>query len=121
MAQSDPDFVAFLKAYPTYPTTHIIDDLRVVEYSRLDIGGHIYLDYTGGGLYADSQLRLTTRYVVPGGPAGDEQQSDDGGQEDEREGQPPEHPGRAAQDCYWPAPRGSAVYTRVMKPWNCVM
>src|SRR5512145_98475 len=57
MPQSDPDFVTFLKAYPTYPTTHIIDDLRSVEYARLDVGGHIYLDYTGGGLYAESQLR----------------------------------------------------------------
>src|SRR5512143_2137957 len=57
MAQSDPDLVAFLKAYPSYPTTHIIDDLRAVEYARLDVGGHIYLDYTGGGLYAESQLR----------------------------------------------------------------
>src|SRR5512138_2814639 len=57
MPQPDPDLVAFLKAYPSYPTTHIIDDLRSVEYARLDVGGHIYLDYTGGGLYAESQLR----------------------------------------------------------------
>ncbi len=57
MTKPDPEFVSFLKAYPTYPTTHIIDDLRAVEYARLDLGGHIYLDYTGGGLYADSQLR----------------------------------------------------------------
>src|SRR5919108_578325 len=57
MANPDPDFVAFLKAHPAYPTTQIIDDLRASEYARLDIGGHIYLDYTGGGLYAESQLR----------------------------------------------------------------
>ncbi len=57
MANPDPDFVAFLKAYPAYPTTRILDDLRASEYARLDIGGHIYLDYTGGGLYAESQLR----------------------------------------------------------------
>jgi len=57
MTNPDPEFVAFLKSYPTYPTTHIIDDLRAAEYARLDLGGHIYLDYTGGGLYADSQLR----------------------------------------------------------------
>jgi len=57
MTKPDPDFVAFLKAYPTYPTTHIIDDLRATEYARLDAGGHIYLDYTGGGLYAESQIR----------------------------------------------------------------
>jgi hypothetical protein len=44
MANPDPDFVAFLRAHPSYPTTHIIDDLRASEYARLDIGGHIYLD-----------------------------------------------------------------------------
>src|SRR5215216_211947 len=54
MAQSDPDFVAFLKAYPSYPTTHIIDDLRSVEYARLDVGGHIYLDYTLSRNYVDT-------------------------------------------------------------------
>jgi len=64
MTRPDPDFVAFLKAYPTYPTTHIIDDLRATEYSRLDIGGHIYLDYTGGGLYAVSQLRRHNKLLA---------------------------------------------------------
>ena len=57
MTKVDPELVAFLKEYPTYPTTHIIDDLRAVEYSRLDINEQVYLDYTGGGLYAESQLR----------------------------------------------------------------
>jgi selenocysteine lyase/cysteine desulfurase len=64
MTNPDPDFVAFLKAYPTYPTTHIIDDLRATEYARLDAGGHIYLDYTGGGLYAESQLRRHSRLLT---------------------------------------------------------
>ena len=64
MAQSDPEFVAFLRAYPTYPTTHIIDDLRATEYARLDVGGHIYLDYTGGGLYAESQLHRHTKLLA---------------------------------------------------------
>lgn len=57
MANPDPEFVTFLKTYPAYPATHVIDELRTSEYARLDLGGHIYLDYTGGGLYADSQLR----------------------------------------------------------------
>ena len=57
MANPDPDFVSFLRAYPAYPTTNLIDDLRASEYARLDLGRHIYLDYTGGGLYAESQLR----------------------------------------------------------------
>src|SRR5688500_505826 len=31
--------------------------LRAREYARLDAQAHVYLDYTGGGLYAESQLR----------------------------------------------------------------
>jgi selenocysteine lyase/cysteine desulfurase len=64
MTQTDPDFVAFLKAYPAYPTTQIIDDLRATEYARLDLGEHIYLDYTGGGLYAESQVRRHTKLLT---------------------------------------------------------
>ncbi|MBN2071412.1 MAG: aminotransferase class V-fold PLP-dependent enzyme [Candidatus Krumholzibacteriota bacterium] len=47
----------FLEEYPEYAETAILDQLRHTEYSRLDTGGHIYLDYTGGGLYSDSQIR----------------------------------------------------------------
>ena len=32
------------------------NDLRKKEYDRLDDLGHVYLDYTGGNLYAESQL-----------------------------------------------------------------
>jgi selenocysteine lyase/cysteine desulfurase len=34
-----------------------VEELRAREYARLDERGEAYLDYTGGGLYADSQLR----------------------------------------------------------------
>jgi len=64
MEKPDVEFVSFLKSYPTYPTTHLIDDLRATEYSRLDLGGHVYLDYTGGGLYAESQLRRHTKLLA---------------------------------------------------------
>jgi selenocysteine lyase/cysteine desulfurase len=47
----------FLAAYPAFETTRSLDALRAAEYGRLDAGGHVYLDYTGGGLYADRQLR----------------------------------------------------------------
>ena len=47
----------FLAAYPDYATTSRLDELRATEYSYLDAGGHIYLDYTGAGLAADAQLR----------------------------------------------------------------
>jgi selenocysteine lyase/cysteine desulfurase len=62
---------AFLRTYPDYVRTSILDDLRVREYARLDRAGHTYLDYTGGALYAESQVRdhLTLlRELVLGNP-----------------------------------------------------
>jgi molybdenum cofactor sulfurtransferase len=50
-------FAAFAVAYPTYATTSLLDDLRAREFARLDRLGHAYLDYTGSGLYAESQVR----------------------------------------------------------------
>jgi selenocysteine lyase/cysteine desulfurase len=32
-------------------------DLRAREFSRLDAGGHVYLDFTGSALYAESHVR----------------------------------------------------------------
>jgi molybdenum cofactor sulfurtransferase len=55
---SMPEYSEFVSKYPSYDKTHNIDELRQRDYSRLDLQGQIYLDYTGGGLYADSQLRL---------------------------------------------------------------
>ena len=48
---------AFRQAYPAFESTSILDHLRATEYTRLDELEHTYLDYTGGGLYANSQLR----------------------------------------------------------------
>ena len=56
-ASLEADEVAFKQAYPAYATTQVLDDLRAREYSRLDRLGHVYLDYTGGSLYAERQLR----------------------------------------------------------------
>ncbi len=53
-----PDYPEFIQKYPTYDKTHDIDELRDRDYPRLDRTGQVYLDYTGGGLYADSQMRL---------------------------------------------------------------
>ncbi|MBN2549006.1 MAG: aminotransferase class V-fold PLP-dependent enzyme [Anaerolineales bacterium] len=47
----------FLQSYPSYLDTRSLDDLRQGEYARLDAAGQVYLDYTGGGLYAETQLR----------------------------------------------------------------
>ena len=46
----------FLRASPLYRETEALDRLREREYARLDGAGHVYLDYTGGGLYAQSQI-----------------------------------------------------------------
>ena len=50
-------YADFKKAYPDYGSTKALDELRAAEYARLDQKGVVYLDYTGGGLYADSQIR----------------------------------------------------------------
>lgn len=46
----------FLARFPAYPRTAELDRLRATEFARLDRHGHVYLDYTGGGLYAQSQV-----------------------------------------------------------------
>jgi molybdenum cofactor sulfurtransferase len=48
---------AFHRAYPAFTATSLLDELRATEYARLDAMGQTYLDYTGGGLYAESQVQ----------------------------------------------------------------
>ncbi len=48
---------AFLAAYPAFRDTRHVDELRAADYGQLDGEGHVYLDYTGGGLYAATQVR----------------------------------------------------------------
>ncbi|HJS28689.1 MAG TPA: aminotransferase class V-fold PLP-dependent enzyme [Anaerolineales bacterium] len=57
LVQMDAAFEAFRRDFPAYDSTSKLDELRASDYSRLDRLGHVYLDYTGGGLYAESQLR----------------------------------------------------------------
>ncbi len=46
----------FRGMFPDYEKTALLDELRAREYSRLDANHHAYLDYTGAGLYAASQV-----------------------------------------------------------------
>lgn len=46
----------FLRDFPGYTETRELDRLHQQEYRRLDESGQVYLDYTGGGLYAESQI-----------------------------------------------------------------
>jgi selenocysteine lyase/cysteine desulfurase len=56
----------FRERFPAYPATAKIDELRASEYSQLDERDHVYLDYTGGGLYAASQLHRHMRMLEGG-------------------------------------------------------
>ena len=46
----------FLANHPEYASTLAIDALRSREYRRLEEQRHVYLDYTGGSLHAESQV-----------------------------------------------------------------
>ena len=43
-----------------------LDELRAAEYGRLDATGTVYLDYTGGSLYAESQVEEHMRSLREG-------------------------------------------------------
>jgi selenocysteine lyase/cysteine desulfurase/LmbE family N-acetylglucosaminyl deacetylase len=47
----------FQRSHPDFVGTAVLDDLRRREYARLDAAGLTYLDYTGAGVYAASQIR----------------------------------------------------------------
>ncbi len=64
--EPDEAYDCFLEQYPTYPSTASLDDLRARDYARLDELGQIYLDYTGGGLYATSQLHTHMQVLEHG-------------------------------------------------------
>ncbi|HEY1917801.1 MAG TPA: aminotransferase class V-fold PLP-dependent enzyme [Streptosporangiaceae bacterium] len=53
----------FLSAYPGYRSTALLDQLRAAEYSYLDEGGQVYLDYAGAGLPAQAQLAAHTERI----------------------------------------------------------
>jgi selenocysteine lyase/cysteine desulfurase len=47
----------FVERYQGYSATCRLDKLRASEYARFDAQAHTYLDYTGGGVYAERQLQ----------------------------------------------------------------
>lgn len=52
----DSAFADFQRRFPGYGSA-AIDELRSTDFSRLDAEDHVYLDYTGGGLYRESHVR----------------------------------------------------------------
>lgn len=60
----DTAYADFLQTYSGYKETGHIDILRKKEFSRLDAHGHVYIDFTGGGLYAQKQLTAHTAQLA---------------------------------------------------------
>jgi len=56
-AAEDAALAAFLLKHPEYEKTGRVDAIRAAEYGRLESLGQVYLDYTGGSLYGESQVR----------------------------------------------------------------
>src|SRR5690349_2590710 len=58
--------IEFNKVHPNYAATTKLDTLRATEYARLDEQKQVYLDYTGGSLYADSQVHQHLQMLQKG-------------------------------------------------------
>ena len=56
----------FLARFPGYAGTASMDELRSREYGRLDATRQVYLDYTGGSLYAETQIEQHMRLMRDG-------------------------------------------------------
>jgi selenocysteine lyase/cysteine desulfurase len=56
----------FGRAHPEFGATRLLDELRATEYARLDHAGQVFLDYTAGGIYADSQVRAHADLLTHG-------------------------------------------------------
>lgn len=54
--QAITSYEQFINDFPEYATTSAIDELRSVDFKRLDEQQHTYLDFTGGQLFGQSQL-----------------------------------------------------------------
>ncbi|MFN8473661.1 MAG: aminotransferase class V-fold PLP-dependent enzyme [Anaerolineae bacterium] len=65
-AALDTAYRDFCRRYPAFEATRALDDMRATDYRRLDDLGQVYLDYTGGGLYADSQVRRHMELLTGG-------------------------------------------------------
>lgn len=53
----------FTQRFPQFDPDGAFAALRKAEYGRLDAGDQVYLDYTGGGLHAQSQIEAHARLL----------------------------------------------------------
>ncbi|KAJ6497398.1 methyltransferase type 11 [Mycena sanguinolenta] len=53
----------FLRSFPEYRLTWILDSLRRSDYGRLETTGETYVDYMGGAIYPESLVRVHTEFL----------------------------------------------------------
>ena len=56
-------YKTFLKQYPEYQLTWMLDALRRSDFARLDRSGETYVDYMGASLYPESLIRVHTGFL----------------------------------------------------------
>lgn len=65
-ASNFDEYERFVRKYPEYVKTGYIDRLRLENYRSMDLGRHVYLDYTGAGVYGDKQVREHQKMLLSG-------------------------------------------------------
>lgn len=56
-------YTEFQWDFPAYKSTFSLDELRKSDFGRLDAQNHVYLDFTGGQLYGESQVRKHQEFL----------------------------------------------------------
>lgn len=56
-------YAAFLKEFPEYQSTWILDSLRRTDFGRLDRSGETYVDYMGGAQHPESLVRVHGHFL----------------------------------------------------------
>ncbi|KAH7883345.1 pyridoxal phosphate-dependent transferase [Phlebopus sp. FC_14] len=57
-------YAAFLKTFPEYQSTWLLDTLRRTDFERLDRAGETYVDYMGGAQHPDSLVRVHGSFLA---------------------------------------------------------
>ncbi|TFK21982.1 methyltransferase type 11 [Coprinopsis marcescibilis] len=63
VADENQAYQDFLRDYPEYRLTWILDTLRRTDFSRLEQTGETYVDYMGGSLYPESLIRVHADFL----------------------------------------------------------
>ena len=56
-------YKSFLRQYPEYKLTWLLDSLRKSDFKRLEKSGEVYVDYMGGSLYPESLIRMHSAFL----------------------------------------------------------